>query len=132
MSTVLLPPSWPEPTLGFVCPLYLEFWALCAIFDQSSGEETVGELTFCYGRIGNHYTVAVSFPDKQIGPVYAARYASALRYKHQSLTQPGSHCFLVGIAAGLWSNSHDVRLGDVVIATKVWDYSGKQEDIGSN
>lgn len=120
-----------KPTIGFICPLHVELQAVRAVFDEDLGERQIyvdGDLQnyYHYGMIGSRTVVAVSFAEKRVGPVQAALYTGRLLLEHQSLNNLTSSCFLVGVAAGIWSVKEDVRLGDVVIATRVVDWtSGK-------
>lgn len=41
---------------------------------------------------------------------------------YPSFIEPSSICLLTGIVGGLWTPENDIRLGDVVIGTKIWDW----------
>lgn len=115
-----------EPSIGYICPLYKELRAVRASFDEELGRVQEDTVDFYYGRIGGRKAVAVHFGHEEIGPLVAQQYAAILLNRHESLEDPESICLLIGIAGGVWTNHDDVRLGDVVIATKIWDWrSGK-------
>ena len=118
--------SEEEPSIGFICPLYLELKAVLATFDEQLPAKRIDGIDHHYGRINNRKTVAVNFLWDDTGPGPANTSALNLLHTHPSLERDGSHCFLVGIAGGIWTPDTDVRLGDVVIATRTWDWrSGK-------
>lgn len=123
------------PTIGFVCPLYTEFKAVKATFDKDLGKREIYdhdtlEYIYHYGRVAGQDVVAVYFLEADIGLLAASRYATRLLDCHPSLRRPRSHCFLVGIAGGIWSRKNDVRLGDVIFATHVleWTYGKHLSD----
>ncbi|KAJ9662596.1 hypothetical protein H2198_001268 [Neophaeococcomyces mojaviensis] len=120
-----------QPSIGFVCPLYTELKAVREIFDKILPSKTISGTNYFYGLIGNRKAVAVTLPYKEFGPIEASKCASKLVRVHPSLEEDGSYGFLVGIAGGIWSRDNDVRLGDVVIATRIWDWrSGKTTNQG--
>lgn len=114
------------PTIGFICPLYAEIKAVRAIFDQELSAQEVEGTEYIYGTIGSRTAVAVQFLYGEIGPTSATEHAAKLLQLHPTLKLAGSYCFLVGIAGGIWSGRSDVRLGDVVIATKIHDWRSGQ------
>lgn len=115
-----------KPTLGFLCPLYAELKAIRAIFDQEIGIDEVEETEYIYGKIGSHTAVAVQFLYGEVGPTPATEYAARLLQLHPCLAQAGSYCFLIGTAGGIWREKSDVRLGDVVIATRIHEWRSGQ------
>lgn len=110
-----------QPSIGFICPSYTEVKAVLATFDKGFSTVLVNGTKYSYGLIRGRKTVAVTLPHDESGPVAASRCAAELLKKHPSLKKDGSYCFLVGIAGGIWSQDNDVRLGDIVIATSIWD-----------
>lgn len=120
-----------EPSIGFICPLFLELKAVLAALDERLPSKRIGGTEYYYGRLNGRKTVALHFPWGDTGPGPASTSALYLVHTHPSLEREGSHCFLVGIAGGIWTPSADVRLGDVVIATRTWDWrSGKLTNNG--
>lgn len=124
-----------QPTIGFVCPLFTEFKAVKAILEVDYGRREIFrheylDYIYHYGRIASEDVVAIYFPEDDIGLLNASRYANCLLNDHPSLARPRSHCFLVGIAGGIWTSKTDVRLGDVVLATSVmeWTFGKHLED----
>ena len=119
------------PTVGYICPLYTELKAVLASFDRNLSSRTIRGSRYFYGMIRDRAVVAVQFPFKQTGPITAANCAHKLMQAHPSLEEEGSFCLLVGIAGGIWTPETDVRLGDVVIGTRTWDWrTGKTTSRG--
>lgn len=119
------------PTVGYICPLYTEIKAVLASFDRNLPSRTIRGSRYFYGTIRDRKVVAIQFPYKQTGPVTAANCAHKLIQAHPSLEEEGSYCLLVGIAGGVWTQETDVRLGDVVIGTRTWDWrTGKTTSRG--
>lgn len=72
--------------------------------------------TYVLGTIKHHNVVIICLP--RIGPVKAAS-ASA----HLTRTFPGLQLVLVvGIGGGVPSLSNDIRLGDIVVGTRIMPY----------
>ncbi|KAK5097307.1 hypothetical protein LTR70_003685 [Exophiala xenobiotica] len=119
------------PTVGYICPLYTEIKAVLASFDGNLPSRTIRGSRYFYGMIRDRKVVAVQFPYKQTGPITAANCAHKLIQAHPSLEEEGSYCLLVGIAGGIWTPETDLRLGDVVIGTRTWDWrTGKTTSQG--
>lgn len=119
------------PTVGYICPLYTELKAVLATFDRNLPSKTILGSRYFYGMIRDGKAVAVQLPYKRTGPITAANCAVKLVQAHPSLEEEGSYCLLVGIAGGIWTPETDVRLGDVVIGTRTWDWrTGKTTSRG--
>ncbi|KAI0402421.1 pfs domain-containing protein [Xylaria palmicola] len=105
---------------GWVAALHIERAAAEAMLDEEHEPLTqkIGDSNnYSFGRIGNHNIVIASLPDDGYGTVNAATVASNM---HR--TFPGLRGYLVvGIAGGAPENT-DVRLGDVVVNTKLVQY----------
>lgn len=120
------------PTVGYICPLYTELKAVLATFDRNLPSKTIPGSRYSYGMIRDRKAVAAQFPCRRTGPITAANCANKLIQAHPSLEEEGSYCLLVGIAGGIWTPETDVRLGDVVIGTRTWDWrTGKTTLRGS-
>ncbi|KAI0204126.1 hypothetical protein F4808DRAFT_448850 [Astrocystis sublimbata] len=116
-------------TVGWVAALPIERAAAQAVFDEEHEmlPKTRGD-TNCYtfGRIGHHNCVIASLPMDGKGIVNAATVSSNM---HR--TFPSIKVFLmVGIAGGV-SGTKDVRLGDVVVSTKLIRYD-EGKSLGEN
>ncbi|MCJ1427555.1 hypothetical protein MMC29_005458 [Sticta canariensis] len=112
--------------IGLMCALSLELQALQAIFDEEPTPLRAGsDLNVIYhgGRIGKHYAIAACLPSGSIGSGPAGYLAGRMQDAFPSL----KYRFLVGIAGGVPHQSSDIRLGDIVIGTKIVQYDfGKQ------
>ncbi|UKZ80338.1 hypothetical protein TrVFT333_008096 [Trichoderma virens FT-333] len=104
--------------IGIICALPKELAAVGASFDQYhpdlprlGGDENF----YCLGCIGIHNVVAACLPCDEYGISTAAGAAS-----NMNRTFPGlKWLFVVGIGGGIPSKDHDIRLGDVIVSTKV-------------
>lgn len=124
-------PLEDAPSIGYICPLYLELTAVLATFDEDFGVKEIDEDDYYYGRVGKRMAVAVQFLYGDMGPQAASRCADRLLREHPTLKHPQSICLLVGIAGGIWTEDRDIRLGDAVIATKIWNWrDGKLTENG--
>lgn len=112
-----------EPTVAVICPLYIELQAIVTVFDQPPRTKYGSDnQPYHYGLISKHSAVALSLPTSRPGVVSASRCATWLENEFPSL----QHRFLVGVAGGIPDKELDIRLGDVVIGTRVCKYdSGK-------
>lgn len=115
-------------TVGWVCALHSELAAskamLDVIHDSSWLAASVTDRdinTYVLGKIGAHNVVMACLPTDAYGTTNAANVAI-----HMLRTFPAlSTRLMVGIGGGVplqTQGSHDVRLGDVVVSTKVWQY----------
>lgn len=103
-----------DPTVGVICPLSVELQAVLDIFDVWKRLE-IDDVHYYVGSVGGLCTVAVPLPSDNYGPRFATSRAIEL-----NKTFPGlKHRFLVGVAGGIPSKKADIRLGDVVIATRI-------------
>lgn len=113
-------------TVGFLCALDKELQAVRATFDERLDDLDVprhGRHPHIYdsyicGRIGPHYVIATCLRSDDIGTTPASVAAGRMNDAFPNLLQR----FLVGIAGGVPDSRHDIRLGDVVIATKIVKY----------
>ncbi|KAI0445831.1 ankyrin repeat-containing domain protein [Xylaria telfairii] len=107
-------------TIGWVAALSIERAAALAMLDevhQKLPKKTGDNNNYAFGRIGDHNIVIASLPDDGYGTINAATVAGNM---HR--TFPSLEVFLmVGIAGGAPGVS-DVRLGDVVVSTKLIQY----------
>ncbi|KAI0539196.1 hypothetical protein GGR58DRAFT_259330 [Xylaria digitata] len=106
-------------TFGWVAALSIERAAALAMLDeeyeplpQKEGDSN----NYSFGRIRHHNVVIASLPDDGYGTVNAATVANNMHRSFPSLRE----YLMVGIAGG--AGGVDVRLGDVVVSTKVIQY----------
>ncbi|KAI8948099.1 hypothetical protein F4801DRAFT_472990 [Xylaria longipes] len=107
-------------TVGWVAALAIERAAALAMLDevyQKLPKKAGDNNNYAFGRIGDHNIVIASLPDDGYGTINAATVAGDM---HR--TFPSLEVFLmVGIAGGA-PCMFDVRLGDVVVSTKLIQY----------
>ncbi|KAJ0426585.1 hypothetical protein BJY00DRAFT_298137 [Aspergillus carlsbadensis] len=117
-------PSPASFTVGWICPLALEYAAAKSVLDELY-DESDGE--FSTGRIHDHNVVIGCLPAGVMGTNAAAASAT-----HMLSAYPWLKSFLlVGIAGGAPSDKADIRLGDVVVGQPVGPYGGVvQYDFG--
>ncbi|PWY81757.1 purine and uridine phosphorylase, partial [Aspergillus sclerotioniger CBS 115572] len=111
-------------TVGWICGLLVEYTAALSILDEIYHTVT-GILPakndhniYTLGRIGNHNVVVVSLPTDSPGIVSASIVEANIRTTFPSI----QFSLMVGIAGASPQPKNDVRLGDVVIGTKVVPY----------
>ncbi|KAL4790466.1 nucleoside phosphorylase domain-containing protein [Aspergillus venezuelensis] len=129
-----LKPSPPTTnfTVGWICVLKEEFRAALAILDEEY--DTAGLVCglgyrnhYVLGRVGNH-NIVINVPSAETyGPLSAIRIALDMRSTFPRMR----FILLVGIAGGTPSEKNDIRLGDVVVGTRIVPYTfGKKVDAG--
>jgi len=125
-------PSYEDYTVGWVCALPLELTSAIAMLDEfhepllrAPGDEN----TYVLGRVGKHNVAMGSLPIGEMGNNSAAQVAVHM-LRTFSAIKVG---LMVGIAGGVPSSQHDIRLGDVVVS-KPSDQNGGvfQYDLGKN
>ena len=113
-------------TVGFLCALDKELRAVRATFDERlnnldvprhAPDSHIDDSYIC-GKIGPHYVVATCLRSNSIGTNAASVAAGRMNEAFPNLSKR----FLVGIAGGVPDSKHDIRLGDVVIATEIVKY----------
>ncbi|KAK5690099.1 hypothetical protein LTR17_026065 [Elasticomyces elasticus] len=122
-------------TVGIICALDVEKAAMEAMLDEEhravatvSGDDN----SYTFGRIGEHNVALACLPAGMTGKASAATVA-----KDMMRSFPIKAGFMVGIGGGVWSETIDVRLGDVVVSQPdgvhggvvQWDF-GKMETEG--
>ncbi|RAK96506.1 purine and uridine phosphorylase, partial [Aspergillus ibericus CBS 121593] len=132
MAPASPPGSW-NFTVGWICALLVEYIAALQVLDetyedhpdalQAKGDYNV----YTRGRIGKHHVVVVCLPANSYGLVSASRVIASMRSSFPSIR----FAVMVGIAGGSPDAGNDVRLGDVVVGTRVIPYLfGKQTPSG--
>lgn len=114
--------------VGWIAALPLEGAAALDMLDEEHEHVLQGnqdDNNYTLGRIGMHNVVITVLP--YMGSVPAAVVAAQMRNTFPSLR----FVLLVGIGGGAPTDTHDVRLGDVVVSRPTGQYSGViQYDFG--
>ncbi|RAH53818.1 purine and uridine phosphorylase [Aspergillus piperis CBS 112811] len=111
-------------TIGWICSLLIEYIAACNVLDETFPDTThvlLGQgdcRAYTLGRIGNHNVVIVCLPAESPGVVSASAVETTLRITFPSIR----FSLMVGIAGATAGLKEDVRLGDVVIGTRIVPY----------
>ncbi|KAE8367523.1 nucleoside phosphorylase domain-containing protein [Aspergillus caelatus] len=126
-------PSNNEFTIGWVCALLKEYIAareiLDEIYDERNGflRAEDGANYYTRGRVGPHKVVIGCLPAGKYGLVSTSGVAEDMKRRFLSIRL----VFMVGIGGGVPNATTDVRLGDVVIGTRVVQYGfGKRTPDG--
>ncbi|EAW11926.1 uncharacterized protein ACLA_006840 [Aspergillus clavatus NRRL 1] len=126
------PPLHTEFMVGWICVLKEEYRAAVSVLDERYDAAGLirgqGDRNhYVLGRVGGHHIMINLPPAEMYGQTHASRIAIDMKS-----TFPRIRCvLLVGIAGGAPSPKHDIRLGDVVLGTRVVPYAtGKETDDG--
>ncbi|KAE8391437.1 nucleoside phosphorylase domain-containing protein [Aspergillus alliaceus] len=126
-------PNDSEFTVGWVCALFKEYIAAVEVLDEAYDRTRDTSLTsdgnsyYTRGRIGGHNVVVGCLPAGRYGLVSTSGVAEDMRSRFPGIKLG----VIVGIGGGVPSAKNDVRLGDVVIGTKVVQYGlGKKTSTG--
>lgn len=117
--------------IGWICILPCEYYEAVKMFDEIYDTEDIvrgreDKNSYDLGRIANHLVVMNCPAAGTSGQIHATKIASDMRSTFPAIR----FVLLVGIGGGSPSR-RDVRLGDVVLGTKVIPYmKGKQTDSG--
>ena len=109
-------------TVGWVCALSVEMAAARAVLDEAHEEadlnQSQGDInTYVLGRIARHHVVVACLPADQYGSNNAAQVGA-----HMRRTFPSIYVWLlVGVGGGI-PGELDLRLGDVVVSTRMFQY----------
>ncbi|VUC25564.1 unnamed protein product [Clonostachys rosea] len=107
-------------TIAWICALHIEMAAARAMLDETHGDlPRCGNdsNSYCLGSIKNHNIVIACLPLDQYGTVNAANILANLKRSFPSVRRG----LMVGIGGGAPSQA-DVRLGDVVVGTRVMQH----------
>ena len=102
-------------TVGWICALSSELTAAIAMLDEEHlplSQHTQDDNAYTLGRIGEHNVVIACLPAGQMGTNSAATVAAHMKYSFGGIR----FGLMVGIGAGVPSEEHDIRLGDVVVS----------------
>lgn len=103
-------------TVGWICAIDTEYLAAQVFLDEHGEPDYVSPQdsnNYKLGRIGKHNVVIATLPDGEYGLVAAATVARNMLHSFQNVRIG----LMVGIAGGVPSQNHDIRLGDVVVSS---------------
>ncbi|TGJ64637.1 hypothetical protein EYR41_010681 [Orbilia oligospora] len=107
-------------TIAWVCALYTELAAAQAMLDEvhdAVATDPNDSNTYILGSIGRHNVVVACLPDAQYGTNNAANVLTNLIRTFKFIRLG----LMVGIGGGV-PNTADIRLGDIVVGTRVMQY----------
>ncbi|KAF3316766.1 hypothetical protein TWF173_001429 [Orbilia oligospora] len=107
-------------TIAWVCALYTELAAAQAMLDEihdAVATDPNDSNTYILGSIGRHNVVVACLPDAQYGTNNAANVLTNLIRTFKFIRLG----LMVGIGGGVPSTA-DIRLGDIVVGTRVMQY----------
>lgn len=124
-------PDISEYQVGVLCALPLESSAVMAAFDEDYaapfGLVPQDENSYTFGRIDKHKVVLACLPAGTTGKAAAAAVSKDLKRTFPAITIG----LMVGIGGAAPNESHDIRLGDIVVAQPTGDGGGViQYDFG--
>ena len=103
-------------TVGWICAISTEYVAAQTFLDEKhDGPEYVStndNNDYTLGRVGKHNVVIAVAPDGEYGTQSAATVARDMMHTFPNVRIG----LLVGIAGGVPSPKHDIRLGDIVVS----------------
>ncbi|KAJ6019877.1 ankyrin [Penicillium canescens] len=110
--------SYPkEYTIGWICAVSTEFTAAQAFLDEKHQApdplSPADNNDYACGRVWKHKVVIAVLPDGEYGASSAANVARGMLHSFPNIRIG----LMVGIAGGVPSSKHDIRLGDVVVST---------------
>ncbi|KAL2010912.1 hypothetical protein VTN00DRAFT_3630 [Thermoascus crustaceus] len=125
------PPPQKDFTIGWICVLPKEYFAAMTVLDKEYDMTDLvpgqGDVNgYSLGLIGEH-NVVINIPEADTcGEIHAAKIATDMKSTFSRIR----FVLLVGIGGGV-PLKHDIRLGDVVLGTRVIPYAfGKENDFG--
>lgn len=126
----------PDPvsyTVGWICALKVEFVAAQVFLDEKHERPSVVSPNdtnhYELGKMSGHNVVIAVLPDGEYGTASAANVATNMLNTFHNVRIG----FMVGIGGGVPSESHDIRLGDVVVSAPRGSQGGVfQYDFGKS
>lgn len=120
-------------TVGWICALEVEYVAAQECLDKEHKESPVVSPNdtnhYTLGSIGDHNVVIAVLPNGEYGNASAANVAKNMQSTFHNVRVG----LMVGIAGGVPSGRHDIRLGDVVVSAPCGGYGGVfQYDFGKS
>ncbi|KAJ5899984.1 hypothetical protein N7495_004728 [Penicillium taxi] len=111
---------YDQYTIAWICALYIEMAAAQAMLDnfhEALPTHREDRNTYVLGDINKHNVVIACLPVEQHGPSNAAIVMTNMKRAFPAIRV----CLMVGIAGGV-PNKADLRLGDIVVGTRVMQY----------
>ncbi|KAF3071433.1 hypothetical protein CFAM422_006202 [Trichoderma lentiforme] len=109
------PPARQEFQIGWICALPIEVAAAKEMLDENFGildeQDSNDTNSYTLGRIGKHYVAIAGLG--QYGTTSATTVAINMTRTFSQSLRIG---LMVGIAAGIPSRRHDIRLGDIIVS----------------
>ncbi|KAK4081239.1 uncharacterized protein Triagg1_2771 [Trichoderma aggressivum f. europaeum] len=109
------PPACQEFQIGWICALPIEVAAAKEMLDENFGildeQDSNDTNSYTLGRIGKHYVAIAGLG--QYGTTSATTVAINMTRTFSQSLRIG---LMVGIAAGIPSPRHDIRLGDIIVS----------------
>ncbi|KAK4062940.1 hypothetical protein Trihar35433_8735 [Trichoderma harzianum] len=109
------PPARQEFQIGWICALPIEVAAAKEMLDENFGildeQDSNDTNSYTLGRIGKHYVAIAGLG--QYGTTSATTVAINMMRTFSESLRIG---LMVGIAAGIPSLRHDIRLGDIIVS----------------
>ena len=113
-------PGHDHYTIAWICALHIEMAAACAMLDETRKAPSThvnDSNTYILGSIKHHNVVIACLPNSQYGQNNAAIVLTNLTRTFPSIRLG----LMVGIGGGVPSKA-DIRLGDIVVGTRVMQY----------
>jgi len=131
MASPVYPRLNSQYRVGWIAALPVEMAAALSALDENHGKPLTQHAkdhnSYTLGRIGEHNIVIACLPAGGYGTINAAHVASQMVVSFPQIR----FGLLVGIAGGIPSAQHDIRLGDIVISKPEGILSGVvQYDFG--
>jgi nucleoside phosphorylase len=107
-------------TIAWICALYIEMAAAEAMLDEvheTPPSDPNDTNTYVLGSINKHNIVIACLPEAQYGTINAATIATNIKRTFSGIRM----ALIVGIGGGVPSK-RDIRLGDVVVGTRIMQY----------
>ncbi|KAJ5369320.1 uncharacterized protein N7496_009080 [Penicillium cataractarum] len=103
-------------TVGWICALLVEYIAAQELLDEEHEKPSFvsphDDNDYTLGKMGEHKVVIAVLPDGEYGTASAANVATNMLNSFHNIRIG----LMVGIGGGVPSESHDIRLGDVVVS----------------
>lgn len=107
-------------TIAWICALYIEMAVAKAMLDEiheTPPNDTNDTNTYVLGSINKHNIVIAGLPEGRYGTISAATIATNIKRTFSGIRM----ALIVGIGGGV-PGKNDIRLGDVVVGTRLMQY----------